>query len=63
MHLSRIITYPPQNVEHILDNGILTIDLKNRKDNKQLFTEIMVPTSSYRMGVSNIGYGLAIIGK
>lgn len=62
MHLSRVITYPPQNVENFLENGIMTVDLK-KGINQKIFTEIMVPTSSYRMGVSNIGYGLAVIGN
>jgi hypothetical protein len=31
--------------------------------NAGLVHEFMVPTCSYRMGVSNMGYGAAIIGK
>jgi hypothetical protein len=31
--------------------------------NAGLVHEFMVPTCSYRMGVSNMGYGAAVIGK
>lgn len=58
-HYSRVITYPPQNIESLVDNRIVTIHLNGVRD----YTEIAVPTSSYRMGVTNIGYGYAVIGK
>lgn len=41
-------------------NGIEILDLTK---NNKLFKEIMVPTCSYRMGVKDIGYGLAVIGQ
>lgn len=64
-HYSRKITYPPIHSEHLVDNRIVTVDLNNYdvKENYRNFTEIMVPTCSYRMGVANIGYGYAVIGK
>lgn len=65
MHFSRILTYPPQNIANLVDNRIVTVDLNNFNavENYRNFTEIMVPTSSYRMGVKKIGYGHAVIGK
>lgn len=63
-HISRLITYPDQTAESFADNRIIAIDLKhNRGGNRRNFIEIMVPTSSYRMGVKNIGHGFAIIGE
>lgn len=58
-HYSRVITYPPQHVENIVDSRVVTIHLNGLRN----FSEISVPTSSYRMGVSKIGYGYAVIGK
>lgn len=58
-HVSRILTYPPQHIENVADNRIVTVHLNGLRN----FTEISVPTSSYRMGVSNVGYGYAVIGK
>lgn len=64
-HYSRLITYPPPQTVQLIDNRIVTVDLNNFNavENYRNFTEIMVPSSSYRMGVANIGYGYAIIGK
>lgn len=64
-HYSRLITYPPPHTVQLIDNRIVTVDLNNFNavENYRNFTEIMVPSSSYRMGVANIGYGYAIIGK
>lgn len=64
-HLSRIITYPPQNIENLVDNRVVNVKLNNLNvaENYRNFTEIVVPTSSYRMGVPNIGYGYAVIGN
>lgn len=64
-HYSRKITYPPQQIENLIDSRIVTVDLNNFDpiENYRNFTEIMVPTSSYRMGVDNIGYGYAVLGN
>lgn len=64
MHLSRIYSYPPQNIENLVDNRVVTVDFNNNENNEEhrRFVEIMIPTSSYRMGVANIGYGFAVIG-
>lgn len=59
-HYSRLITYPPQQVENLVDNRVVTIALNNIVQN---FTEITAPTCSYRMGMLNVGYGHAVIGK
>lgn len=37
-------------------------DLRYHKDTQELL-EIVIPTCSYRMGVSDIGYGFAVIGE
>lgn len=67
MHLSRIYSYPPQNIENLVDNRVVTVDFNNNNNGNndeehRKFVEIMVPTSSYRMGVEKIGYGFAVIG-
>lgn len=64
-HLSRIITFPPQNIMNLVDNRVVKLKLKhiNYIETYHNFTEIVVPASSYRMGVANIGYGYAVIGK
>lgn len=47
-----------------MDNRIIAIDLSHNQDrNARDYTEIMVPTASYRMGVLNVGHGFAIIGE
>lgn len=38
---------------------MVTIPLNSARN----YTEIAVPTASYRMGVNHIGYGWAVIGK
>lgn len=64
-HLSRIITYPPQKIRDLVDNSIVKVKLNNfnAAENYRNMTEIVIPASSYRMGVYNIGYGYAVIGK
>lgn len=64
-HLSRLITYPPQHIEDLVDNRIVNVGLNNFNavENSRNFTEISIPACSYRMGVNNIGYGYAVIGK
>lgn len=64
-HISRVITLPPVHFEYLNDNSILKITLRTNEmiDGKRKITEIMVPTCSYRMGVKNIGFGMAVLGK
>lgn len=64
-HLSRVLTYPPQEVQSFSDNRIVKVDLRtdNAAGEYRKHTEIMIPTSSYRMGVYSIGYGFAVIGN
>lgn len=61
MHVSRIITYPPFNAAYLEDKRILShaLNVERHVPNR---TEIMVPTCSYRMGVSKMGYGWAVFG-
>lgn len=61
MHVSRIITYPPFNADHLEDRHIVShaLNVERHVPNR---TEIMVPTCSYRMGVAKMGYGWAIFG-
>lgn len=51
--------------ESINDNSILTFALKGngKTSQEKKFNEIMIPTSSYRMGVKRIGFGMAVLGK
>ncbi|XP_055297864.1 metallophosphoesterase 1 homolog [Sitodiplosis mosellana] len=62
-HLSRVITYPPQNIANLVDYSVVKVNLNNFNvaEHHRNFTEIAVPASSYRMGVDNIGYGYAVI--
>lgn len=61
-HVSRIITYPPIQIKHFShDSSPISFDLTQTIGNNYL--EIMVPTASYRMGSTEIGYGHGIIGK
>lgn len=64
-HLSRLIKYPPQHIEDLVDNRIVNVELNNFNalENSRNFTEINMPTTSYRMGVRNVGYGYAVIGN
>lgn len=64
-HLSRVITYPPQDIVALVDNSVVKVKLNNFNvaEHHRNFTEIVVPSSSYRMGVEDIGYGYAVIGK
>lgn len=61
MHISRFITYPPIEMENFNDYRIIKVNYSGHMEKR--FTEIMVPTCSYRMGVLNTGYGLAVLGK
>lgn len=59
-HVSRIITYPPIHIKEFKhDSSPITFDLSTVNGNNHL--EIMVPTCSYRMGSTEIGYGYGII--
>lgn len=49
--------------DNMNDESILTLRTNEVVDGKIKRTEIMLPTCSYRMGVKNIGFGMAIIGK
>ena len=64
-HLSRVITYPPQKIVDLVDRSIVKVKLNNFDvaEHHRKFTEIVVPASSYRMGVYDIGYGYAVIGN
>lgn len=63
-HLSRVLTYPPQEVNSVYDSRIVKVQLHSAgMADSRKYTEIMIPTSSYRMGVRNIGFGFAVIGK
>lgn len=62
LHESRIFLYPSSGPIDFYDKRIETFDLNRLKMQNQ-YLEIMVPTSSYRMGKYKIGYGLAVIGK
>lgn len=61
MHISRLIHHPGQAAENIADNRVTAIDIG--RNNPPEIVEFMIPTSSYRMGVKNIGHGFAIIGE
>lgn len=64
MHLSRLITYPPFEKQYLEDRQIVKYELRKYEHGfERKRVEIMIPTCSYRMGVSNIGYGYAIIGE
>ena len=41
------------------DRSVYDFDLNN----EITMNEVLVPTASYRMGVSNMGYGAAIAGR
>ncbi|KAJ6649874.1 hypothetical protein Bhyg_05115 [Pseudolycoriella hygida] len=61
-HVSRIITYPPIRTENFnTDSSIISFELGDTKGNVQL--EIMVPTSSYRMGSKEVGMGYGVLEK
>lgn len=61
-HASRIITYPPIHIKQFNhDSSPISYDFTETGEKKRL--EIMVPTSSYRMGSKEIGYGYSIVGK
>lgn len=53
LFVSRVIAITPQVKNHI-------IDVEYQPDS---YHEFVVPTCSYRMGVPNMGYGIAVIGK
>lgn len=53
------------HLENINNNTVLTIDLKksDKSNERKMLKEIMIPTCSYRMGVKQTGYGMAVLGK
>ncbi|XP_055855949.1 metallophosphoesterase 1 homolog [Episyrphus balteatus] len=59
-HESRIFLYPSTNSIHFYQNEIRTFDLNELK-NEHTYLEIMIPTSSYRMGKPRMGYGFAVL--
>lgn len=65
MHVSRLITYPPFNKESVEDFRVIRLPLTKIESNdpNRKYTEIMIPTSSYRMGVLQMGFGLAVLGE
>lgn len=64
-HVSRLITYPPLRIEGLEENRVRSFNLPTSKmvSNQKKFTEIMLPTCSYRMGVDKIGFGMAVLGN
>ncbi|XP_075168171.1 metallophosphoesterase isoform X2 [Haematobia irritans] len=60
-HESRIFLYPSTKVINFYDSSIKSFNLKELKEKKHNYLEIMVPTSSYRMGKVNIGMGYAVL--
>lgn len=77
LHISRTLTYPPMHLNRFEDSAVHQFQLRDsaattaaaaksrghrgRDDHKYL--EIAVPTCSYRMGVANSGFGMAVIGE
>lgn len=59
-HDSRIFIYPSTNSILFQDNIIKAYDLKALKED-HAYIEIMIPTSSYRMGKHHVGYGFATL--
>lgn len=59
-HDSRIYVYPSTNSILFQENTIKVFDIKAYKDDNT-YLEIMVPTSSYRMGKPKMGYGFALL--
>lgn len=59
-HDSRIFIYPSTKSMLFEENDIKEFDIKTFKD-ENTYLEIMIPTSSYRMGKSKMGFGLALI--
>ncbi|XP_017147898.1 metallophosphoesterase 1 homolog isoform X2 [Drosophila miranda] len=60
-HESRIFIYPSTKVINFYENAVRHFDLKALKEQDHSYLEIMVPTSSYRMGKSKIGMGYAVL--
>ncbi|XP_052839085.1 uncharacterized protein LOC128254228 isoform X1 [Drosophila gunungcola] len=60
-HESRIFIYPSTKVINFYENAVRHFDLKALKEQEHSYLEIMVPTSSYRMGKSKIGIGYAVL--
>lgn len=67
LHVSRIITYPPTHIENLSHGKVVKYNMRNGlfldRDTNADYTEIMVPTCSYRMGTTSMGYGMAVIGN
>lgn len=59
-HDSRIFIYPSTNSILFQENIIKEFDLQTLKNDKS-YIEIMIPTSSYRMGKLLVGYGFATL--
>lgn len=55
-HESRIFIHPSTKVENFYETGIKHFNLREFKEKKHSYIEIMVPTSSYRMGEYEWGY-------
>jgi len=62
-HESKIFIHPSTKVINFHENAIRHFDLLNLKEEEQSYLEIMVPTASYRMGKTKMGFGFAVIGK
>ncbi|XP_011295941.2 metallophosphoesterase 1 homolog isoform X1 [Musca domestica] len=60
-HESRIFLYPSTKVINFYDKAVKSFNLKDLKEKQHNYLEIMVPTSSYRMGKVNIGIGYAVL--
>lgn len=58
----RAATYKPLSGDKKTAYKVHTFDLGYHKDTDELL-EIVIPTCSYRMGVPEIGYGFAVIGR
>lgn len=61
-HESRIFLYPSTKVINFYETAVKEFNLKELKEKQHNYLEIMVPTSSYRMGKVNIGMGYAVLG-
>ncbi|XP_013117348.1 metallophosphoesterase 1 homolog isoform X2 [Stomoxys calcitrans] len=60
-HESRIFIYPSTKVINFYDRSVKHFNLKELKEKQHSFLEIMVPTSSYRMGKVHIGIGYGVL--
>ncbi|XP_065367476.1 metallophosphoesterase 1 homolog isoform X1 [Calliphora vicina] len=60
-HESRIFIHPSTKVISFYEPTVKHFNLKQMKEQQHSYLEIMVPTSSYRMGKTNIGMGYAVL--